>query len=117
MEVVGALENDPDSTQRQDHRGFLQKHALFKEVGSSPSGQRLCLHQLTACNALHCGRDSIRASNSVADGTACDQPSEVELVHPWCMHEPPDTGGAANRSSAPTYVQLQVPAGGAYHQP
>lgn len=32
MEVVGALENDPDSTQRQDHRGFLQKHALFKEV-------------------------------------------------------------------------------------
>lgn len=73
MEVVGALENDPDSTQRQDHRGFLQKHALFKEVSSLCRGTRLCLDQSAACSAVHCGRHGKRALTSMADSTACEQ--------------------------------------------
>lgn len=32
MDVVGALEHDPDLAVRQNHRAFLREHVIFKEV-------------------------------------------------------------------------------------
>lgn len=32
MDVVGALEHDPELATRQNHRAFLREHVIFKEV-------------------------------------------------------------------------------------
>lgn len=32
MDVVGALEHDPELAARQNHRAFLREHVIFKEV-------------------------------------------------------------------------------------
>ena len=32
MDVVGALEYDPELAVRQNHRAFLREHVIFKEV-------------------------------------------------------------------------------------
>ena len=32
MDVVGALEYDPELAARQNHRQFLREHVIFKEV-------------------------------------------------------------------------------------
>ena len=35
MDVVGALEYDPELAARQNHRQFLREHVIFKEVSFS----------------------------------------------------------------------------------
>lgn len=44
MDVVGALEHDPELAVRQNHRAFLREHVIFKEVDSDLSGSvaRMC---------------------------------------------------------------------------
>lgn len=37
MDVVGALEYDPELAARQNHRQFLREHVIFKEVSQSHS--------------------------------------------------------------------------------
>ena len=43
MDVVGALEHDPELAARQNHRAFLREHVIFKEVCAlEASTIRLC---------------------------------------------------------------------------
>ena len=50
MDVVGALEHDPELAARQNHRAFLREHVIFKEV-CAPHASTLrascLLHSLT----------------------------------------------------------------------
>ena len=46
MNVVGALEYDPELAARQNHRAFLREHVIFKEViPTAESSYALALHQ------------------------------------------------------------------------
>lgn len=38
MDVVGALEYDPELAARQNHRQFLREHVIFKEVSQQDLG-------------------------------------------------------------------------------
>ena len=49
MDVVGALEHDPELAARQNHRAFLREHVIFKEV-CAPAMPSIALDK--ACLAL-----------------------------------------------------------------
>ena len=47
MDVVGALEYDPELAVRQNHRAFLREHVIFKEVSPTVS----LFNALEHCNS------------------------------------------------------------------
>ena len=53
MDVVGALEFDPELAVRQNHRAFLREHVIFKEV--------MHLLHIDSTFTGFCCRDQLRA--------------------------------------------------------
>lgn len=51
MDVVGALEHDPELAVRQNHRAFLREHVIFKEVyfNLSGSSEHMCFLRKGMC--------------------------------------------------------------------
>lgn len=66
MDVVGALEYDPELAVRQNHRAFLREHVIFKEVRLPQ------LKQLTpGCLAKHKHAGCIAVYSSANVSCAC----------------------------------------------